>query len=132
MAVLDAAVRYVRAGKGPLVIEAYTYRIDAHTNADDATRYRADSEVQSWLARDPIARLDTYLRAEGVLDDDQVTALTAEAEDAASLLRAGMNIDRPHDPLDLFRYVYAERTPQLREQEAQAAAELAAESEEIR
>jgi len=130
MAVLDVAVRYVQAGKGPLVIEAYTYRIDAHTNADDATRYREDSEVQSWLARDPIARLDTYLRAEGVLDDAAVTVLNAEAEDAATQLRAGMNIARQHDPLDLFRYVYAQQTPQLREQQAQVGAELAAESEE--
>ena len=52
------------AGRGPTLIEAITYRIEAHTNADDATRYRADAEVQAWLARDPIARLEAYLTAE--------------------------------------------------------------------
>lgn len=39
-----------------------------------------------------------------------------------------MNVDRPHDPLDLFRYVFAEQTPQLREQQAQLETELAAEA----
>lgn len=130
ISVLDAAVRHVRAGKGPLVIEAYTYRMDAHTNADDATRYRQDSEVQQWLGRDPLARLEVHLRAQEVLDDVGVAAVLAEAEERAVELRAGMNLDRPHDPLDLFRFVYAEQTPQLREQQAQVAAELAAEAEE--
>ena len=129
LAVLDAAVAHVRAGRGPLVVEAYTYRLDPHTNADDATRYRQDSEVQGWLVRDPITRLTSYLQSQGRLNDEASAALAIEAEDAAARLRAGMNADRPQDPLELFRYVYAEQTPQLREQEQQAAAELAAETQ---
>ena len=57
------------AGGGPTLIEALTYRMEAHTNADDATRYRTSAEVSAWLERDPITRLDTYLRANGLLDD---------------------------------------------------------------
>src|SRR6188472_2496387 len=51
-------------GGGPSLIEADTYRIEAHTNADDATRYRTDDEVAEWVARDPLSRLRTYLRSE--------------------------------------------------------------------
>jgi pyruvate dehydrogenase E1 component alpha subunit len=130
LAVMDEAANFVRAGNGPVIVEAHTYRIDAHTNADDATRYRDSSEVEQWLGRDPLARLEKYLRGTGLLDDASSEALTADAEAAASALRAGMNVDRPTDPMDLFRYVFAEQTPQLREQQAQAEAELSAESEE--
>ena len=55
------AIERARAGGGPTLIEALTYRIEAHTNADDASRYRHDAEVAGWLARDPIDRLQTYL-----------------------------------------------------------------------
>ncbi|WP_112299885.1 pyruvate dehydrogenase (acetyl-transferring) E1 component subunit alpha [Rhodococcus wratislaviensis] len=130
LAVMDEAARFVRAGNGPVIVEAHTYRIDAHTNADDATRYRDSSEVEQWLGRDPLARLEKYLRGKGLLDDAAADALTAGAEVAAAELRAGMNVDRAGDPMDLFRYVFAEPTPQLREQQAQVQAELAAESEE--
>ncbi|MFC9838307.1 pyruvate dehydrogenase (acetyl-transferring) E1 component subunit alpha [Rhodococcus sp. NPDC127530] len=130
LAVMDEAAKFVRAGNGPVIVEAHTYRIDAHTNADDATRYRDSSEVEQWLGRDPLARLEKYLRGKGLIDDASSEALTVDAEAAASVLRAGMNVDRPTDPMDLFRYVFAEQTPQLREQQAQAEAELAAESEE--
>jgi pyruvate dehydrogenase E1 component alpha subunit len=130
LAVMDEAAAFVRGGNGPVIVEAHTYRIDAHTNADDATRYRDSAEVEQWLGRDPLARLDQYLRGRGLLDDASAAALTAEAETAAAELRAGMNVDRVADPMDLFRYVFAEQTPQLREQQAQAEAELAAESEE--
>ncbi|RZK96151.1 MAG: pyruvate dehydrogenase (acetyl-transferring) E1 component subunit alpha [Rhodococcus sp. (in: high G+C Gram-positive bacteria)] len=130
LAVMDEAAKFVRAGNGPVIVEAHTYRIDAHTNADDATRYRDSSEVEQWLGRDPLSRLEKYLRGKGFLDDASADALTAEAEAAAATLRAGMNVDRTADPTDLFRYVFAEPTPQLREQQAQAEAELAAESKE--
>ncbi|MFC9361003.1 pyruvate dehydrogenase (acetyl-transferring) E1 component subunit alpha [Rhodococcus sp. NPDC057014] len=130
LAVMDEAANFVRAGNGPVIVEAHTYRIDAHTNADDATRYRDSSEVEQWLGRDPLTRLEKYLRGRNLLDDAAVDTLTAEADTAAAALRAGMNVDRPHDPLDLFRHVFAEPTPQLREQQAQVQAELAAEAEE--
>ncbi len=55
LAVMDEAANFVRAGNGPVIVEAHTYRIDAHTNADDATRYRDSSEVEQWLGRDPLA-----------------------------------------------------------------------------
>ncbi|MEU1189998.1 pyruvate dehydrogenase (acetyl-transferring) E1 component subunit alpha [Streptomyces sp. NPDC005859] len=127
LAVLTAAVEHARAGHGPVLVEAHTYRMDAHTNADDATRYREDDEVDRWRAADPVARLETYLRGRGALTDEDVAAVTMEAEARAAELRAGMNTESVADPLELFDHVYAEPTPQLREQRALLAAELAEE-----
>ncbi|WEH13335.1 pyruvate dehydrogenase (acetyl-transferring) E1 component subunit alpha [Streptomyces sp. VNUA24] len=124
LAVLTEAVAHARAGHGPFLVEAHTYRMDAHTNADDATRYRDTDEVERWRAADPIGRLETYLRARGALTDRDVAAVEEEAEALAAELRAGMNAETVADPLELFDHVYAEPTPQLREQRALLAAEL--------
>jgi pyruvate dehydrogenase E1 component alpha subunit len=126
LAVLTAAVEHARAGLGPFLVEAHTYRVEPHTNADDASRYRDGAEVEAWLARDPIARLETYLRGAGLLDDDTVEAVRAEAEAYAADLRDRMNAEPVVDPLSLFDHVYARPTPQLLEQREQVRAELAA------
>ncbi|MCX5332814.1 pyruvate dehydrogenase (acetyl-transferring) E1 component subunit alpha [Streptomyces sp. NBC_00140] len=127
--VLAAAVRRAREGGGPTLVEAITYRVEAHTNADDATRYRGDAEVETWRQHDPIALLEHELTTRGLLDDDAVQAAKDAAETMAADLRERMNQDPALDPMDLFAHVYAEPTPQLREQQAQLRAELAAEQE---
>lgn len=128
LAVLDRAVALARGGSGPLLVEANTYRMQAHTNADDATRYREDSEVAEWLAKDPISRMKAYLTGRGLLDDDGAARIAAKAEAVATQLRDGLSEDVPVDPQDLFRYVFAVPTPQLKEQSAMLADELARES----
>ncbi|MFE5186739.1 pyruvate dehydrogenase (acetyl-transferring) E1 component subunit alpha [Streptomyces sp. NPDC056628] len=125
--VLREAVRRAREGGGPTLIEAITYRIDAHTNADDATRYRGDAEVDAWRDHDPIALLEHELTGRGLLDDAGRQAARDAAEAMAADLRERMNQDAALDPADLFAQVYAEPTPQLREQQAQLQAELDAE-----
>ncbi|MET7573565.1 pyruvate dehydrogenase (acetyl-transferring) E1 component subunit alpha [Streptomyces sp. NPDC005492] len=127
--VLADAVRHAREGGGPTLVEAITYRIEAHTNADDATRYRGDTEVETWRAHDPIALLEHELTERGLIDDDGIRAARDAADTVAAELRAHMNQDPVLDPMDLFADVYAEPTPQLREQREQLAAELAAERE---
>ena len=127
LSVLTAAVERARAGEGPTLVEAHTYRIDAHTNADDATRYRDDEEVERWRAADPIDRLERYLRSQGLLTDALAEAARADAERFATDVRTRMNVDTAPDPLTLFDHVFAEPTPQLREQRALLAAELTAE-----
>ncbi|CAO0829364.1 Pyruvate dehydrogenase (Acetyl-transferring) E1 component subunit alpha OS=Streptomyces microflavus OX=1919 GN=pdhA PE=4 SV=1 [Streptomyces microflavus] len=59
--VLSEAVARARRGEGPTLVEAVTYRMEAHTNADDATRYRVDSEVEAWRAHDPVQLLEREL-----------------------------------------------------------------------
>ncbi|OZD19316.1 pyruvate dehydrogenase (acetyl-transferring) E1 component subunit alpha [Rhodococcus sp. 06-156-3C] len=127
MSVMDEAVKYARAGRGPVVVEAHTYRMDAHTNADDATRYRKADEVEGWLARDPLARLDAHLGARGILNDDLRAEFTESADSDAAALRSGMNVEQQVDAEDLFRFVYSTPTPNLIEQRDQVAAEIAAE-----
>jgi len=128
-AVLTEAVENARTGGGPTLIEALTYRIEAHTNADDATRYREDAEVAAWREHDPILLMERHLRAAGLLDDQLVQESADEAEALAARMRAEFHADPELDPMSLFAHVYAEPTPQLREQAAQLAAELAAEAE---
>jgi pyruvate dehydrogenase E1 component alpha subunit len=129
-AAVRRAVTSAAGGGGPALIEALTYRIEAHTNADDATRYRAPDEVEEWLARDPIARIRQHLLARGVLDESAVAGLDAEAEADAAALRQRMNTATEPDPADLFRHVYAEPTPALLWQQQELFWELAAAEEE--
>jgi 2-oxoisovalerate dehydrogenase E1 component alpha subunit len=124
LSVLGAAVEHARSGKGPFLVEAHTYRMDAHTNADDASRYRDAAEVEQWSAADPLPRLETFLRARDALSAADVEAGRTEAEAFAADVRTRMNTDTHSDPLELFDHVFAEPTPQLREQRAQLAAEL--------
>ena len=124
LAVLGDAVARARAGEGPQLVEAHTYRMQAHTNADDATRYRPDEEVAAWVERDPLIRLETYLRNNDLLTDEQATAYVEAAEAVAAHTRDGLNTDVAPRPDDLFDYVYASRTPQLEEQAALLADEL--------
>lgn len=129
--VLSRAVDRARAGEGPQLVEGRTYRMQAHTNADDATRYRADDEVTAWAAKDPLVRLEAYLRAEGVLDDARAAAFVDAAEQVARRTREGINQDVEPDPEDLFRFVYSRPTPQLVEQLAMVRDELGREVETL-
>ncbi len=131
-AAVRRAVTSAAAGAGPVLIEALTYRVEPHTNADDATRYRAAEEVAHWVARDPLIRIRRCLTARGLLGERAVAALDAEAEEAAAALRARMSAGTRHDPAELFRHVYAEPTPALRAQEAQLAWERANGGEDAR
>ncbi|MEV5840976.1 pyruvate dehydrogenase (acetyl-transferring) E1 component subunit alpha [Streptomyces sp. NPDC051985] len=127
--VLTDAVRRAREGGGPTLVEAVTYRIEAHTNADDATRYRGDAEVEAWRDHDPILLLERELTDRGLLDEDTVRDAREDAETMAADLRERMNRDPELDPMDLFDQVYAETTSQLREQRALLRAELDAEQD---
>jgi 2-oxoisovalerate dehydrogenase E1 component alpha subunit len=127
LAVVGAAVERARNGGGPTLIEAHTYRVEAHTNADDATRYRTDEEVAAWRERDPLDRITAYLRAAGLLTDTLAEAVAAEAEQVAEDVRTRVPQQAPPAPGELFSHVYADPTPQLREQAARLLADLAQE-----
>ena len=114
--VLGEAMARAGRGEGPTLVEAVTYRIDAHTNADDATRYRVDGEVETWRAHDPIRLLEHELTRRGVLDEAGIRKAAEAAEALAARLRERMNTEPALDPMDLFAHVYVEQTSQLREQ----------------
>ncbi len=129
LSVLRAAVEHARSGRGPFLVEAHTYRMEAHTNADDATRYRDDAEVVGWSGKDPVVRLERYLRSVGALDDAAVQSIAAAAESFAADVRERLNADVDVEPMELFEHVYATPTSQLEEQREQVAAELEAEAD---
>ncbi|GAA1303588.1 thiamine pyrophosphate-dependent enzyme [Saccharothrix xinjiangensis] len=125
VAAVYAVVREALHAGGPTLIEAITYRIEAHTNADDANRYRDAAEVASWLDRDPVDRIESYLTARGLLDNARREAVAAEAEEFAARVRARLNTDVEPTPAELFEHVYAAKTANLRAQAAALREELA-------
>lgn len=88
-AVTEWALEHARSGKGPVLVEAFTYRRGAHTTSDDPSKYRTKAEEASWIARDPIERLQTYLLANGAIDAAWQAELSAESEALAQRLRQG-------------------------------------------
>ncbi|TFD89974.1 pyruvate dehydrogenase (acetyl-transferring) E1 component subunit alpha [Cryobacterium serini] len=106
-----------RAGHGPSLIEALTYRVGAHTTADDPTKYRDPEELAYWVARDPIVRFRSYLKGLGVeqhfLDDVDDEA----ADFAADSRRRALEITGPEQSV-IFDNVYAEPHPLVAEQKA--------------
>lgn len=116
VAVLEAAVSRARDGDGPSLVEAHTYRMQAHTNADDDTRYRDRDDVRAWMPRDPLLRLHAYLTHIGALDAEVDERYRAGAEAIAEAMRTDVNQDVDVDPHDLFQFVTATPSPQLGEQ----------------
>lgn len=125
IAVTRDAVARARAGGGPSVIEARTYRVESHTNSDDPTRYRTSAEAEAWASCDPVRRLSTYLRDHDLLDEELAAQIAAEAEAVASETRDAMNERVEVDPLGLFEHVYDTPRASLHEQRALLAEELA-------
>jgi 2-oxoisovalerate dehydrogenase E1 component subunit alpha len=113
LAVTRAAMDAARTGQGPTLVEAYTYRMGAHTTSDDPTRYRLASELEIWRLRDPIERVKAYLSRSGEADADFFDAVEAEAAELAAQVRKAC-VDMPDpDPLEIFSEVYAEPTQHL-------------------
>ncbi|WZH51927.1 MAG: pyruvate dehydrogenase (acetyl-transferring) E1 component subunit alpha [Nocardioides alkalitolerans] len=124
-AVTRAATDRARAGEGPTLIEAYTYRMGAHTTTDDPTRYRSGADVDAWRRKDPIARVLAYLRSRDAVDDAFVAALEAEADDLGADLRQRCRTMPDPSPLAMFDHVYAEASPEVEAQREGYAAYLA-------
>lgn len=89
-AVVGAALDRARSGGGPSFVEAFTFRVGAHTTADDATRYRSVDEEQLWAPRDPLSRVETYLRSLDAFDDAFVDEVREASEASARTIRAGV------------------------------------------
>ncbi len=112
-AVTKAAMDAARMGQGPTLIEAYTYRMGAHTSSDDPTRYRIASEVEAWKLRDPIARVRAFLDKQQLADADFFAQVDADADKEAIDLRERV-LDLPDPaPLTMFDHVYAGGSPAL-------------------
>lgn len=115
-AVTRQAVERARAGDGPTLIEAMTYRVGSHSTADDASRYRDASEVEAWRERDPIDRYRMYLLGSGVIDDAFVRACDEEAEAWVAEIRAAVTALGEPPGSEMFDHAYADPPGTLRRQ----------------
>jgi pyruvate dehydrogenase E1 component alpha subunit len=127
-AVMAEAAARARAGGGPTLIEAVTYRMGPHTTSDDPTRYRADDEVEAWRARDPISRYRTYLQSTGVWTERLEERVAGRSARLRSELRDAVINTPDIDVAEMFDTVYHDITPDLARQRDQLAAELAKEA----
>jgi pyruvate dehydrogenase E1 component alpha subunit len=105
-AVTTAALDRARRGEGPTLIEAFTYRMGAHTTSDDPSRYRSQADVELWRHRDPIARVRRYLESSGAADEAFFAGVEAQAEELAERLRAEVRAMPDPAPATIFDHVY--------------------------
>jgi pyruvate dehydrogenase E1 component alpha subunit len=117
-AVTRAALERARSGEGPMLIEAFTYRMGAHTTSDDPTRYRIAAEVEEWKLKDPIARLKAYLARTGMAAEDYFSAVEAEADELAARVRRECLAMPDPDPGTMFDHVYVDDHPLVAEERA--------------
>ncbi|MEU6974707.1 MULTISPECIES: pyruvate dehydrogenase (acetyl-transferring) E1 component subunit alpha [unclassified Streptomyces] len=122
LAVTRSALERARRGEGPTLIEAYTYRMAAHTTSDDPTRYRRDAEREEWEAKDPILRLKTYLENEGHADAAFFEELEAESETLGKHVREVVRAMPVPEHMAIFDNVYADGHALVDEERAQFAA----------
>jgi pyruvate dehydrogenase E1 component alpha subunit len=115
-----------RSGRGPVFVEAVTYRMESHTTSDDARRYRHEREVADWVAADPIERMSRHLRSSGLWSDEQGSRAAERAAAVVADLRRRL-VDAPApDPAELFDHVYVDPPARLARQRARLLAEVAA------
>ena len=116
--VMQQALERARSGQGPTLIETLTYRIGAHTTADDPTRYRDAAEVEAWKAKDPIDRFRRFLMQRNLWSEEQDRQLIAAIEEQVNeAANAALNM-APPAPDAFFDYMTANPTARLLEQRA--------------
>lgn len=115
-AVTHDALARARSGGGPTFIEAFTYRMGAHTTADDPTRYRTRDEERIWRERDPIERMRRFLTEQGVADASYFENLDSEADALAQHVRDYCHALTPPPPESMFEHIYAHPHPLVDEE----------------
>ncbi|MEW5900536.1 MAG: pyruvate dehydrogenase (acetyl-transferring) E1 component subunit alpha [Acidobacteriota bacterium] len=110
------ALEKARSGGGPILIEAFTYRLGDHTTSDDASRYRTEAEVIEWAKKDPLERFRIYLKDRGLWDEAVEHRVQEEAESLISKAVEEAESVPPPRPEDVFAYTYKNMTPALNEQ----------------
>jgi len=124
LAVTRKAMQAAREGQGPTFIEAFTYRMGAHTTTDDPTRYRLAAELEAWKLKDPVERVKAYLVRTGGADQAFFEAIEAEAADVGRSVRQACLAMPDPEPLAIFENVYSEPNALLAAEREQFAAYL--------
>ncbi len=124
LAVTRKAMQAAREGQGPTLIEAFTYRMGAHTTTDDPTRYRLAAELESWKLKDPIERVKAYLIRSEMADRQFFDAVDAEASELGTRVRRSCLEMPDPEPSAMFENVYAEPNALIAAEREQFAAYL--------
>ncbi len=131
LAVTRWALDECRSGNGPVLVEAFTYRMDAHTTSDDPSRYRQVDEAQAWKLLDPIERVKVNLARGGMADSSFFDEVDAEADALAARFRAHCIAMTTPPPERMFRHVYSEPNHQIERQQAEFLAYLDGFADEV-
>ena len=118
LAVTRSALQAAREGQGPTLIEAFTYRMGAHTTTDDPTRYRLAAELESWKLKDPIERVKAHLARTEQATMEFFDAVDAEAEEVGAHVRESCRAMPDPAPLSIFDNVYAGPHPLIEAERA--------------
>jgi TPP-dependent pyruvate/acetoin dehydrogenase alpha subunit len=118
-ATMQKAVERARTGQGPSLIETLTYRMGAHTTADDPTRYRDTAEIEAWKRKDPIERFQKFLLQRDLLSGKEIEDILAGIEDEINVAVQVAESTPGMAPDSFFDYMTAELTPRLQEQRAE-------------
>jgi len=113
---VSEAVEKARQGKGPTLIECFTYRMCDHSTSDDASRYRPKEELEEWAKKEPIERLEKFMRKKGLLDEAYKENVLNKSKEIIEKSVTEFEKLQPPDPKDIFKYVFAEMTPQQKEE----------------
>jgi 2-oxoisovalerate dehydrogenase E1 component alpha subunit len=124
LAVTRKAMQAAREGQGPTFIEAFTYRMGAHTTTDDPTRYRLAAELEAWKLKDPVERVKAYLVRTGAADQAFFEHIDAEAADVGRGVRQACLAMPDPEPMAIFENVYSEPNALLAAEREQFAAYL--------
>ena len=115
-----AATRRARerglAGDGATLIEAVTYRLGAHTTADDPTKYQDPADLEAAKKRDPIERFRRWLTAEGLWDEERESQVVTEIDELIEQATRDFDAAGPADKAAMFDQVFAEEPPRLTRQ----------------
>jgi TPP-dependent pyruvate/acetoin dehydrogenase alpha subunit len=114
--VTKEAAEKARSGRGSTLIEGVTFRFGPHTTADDPTKYRTEEEIEPWKSLDPMVRLRLYLKEKGLWNEKVESRMTEEAQkEIDQAVKDAEAVPMP-EVEEIFKYVFAEMTPPLREQ----------------
>ncbi len=117
-AVTKVALENARNGQGPTLIEAFTYRLGAHTTSDDPTKYRSAAEVDIWREKDPIKRMRGFITQKGYADEEFFDGVEKEADELAVRIRKLCHEMPEPEQSHMFDNIYVDPHPVIDREKA--------------
>ena len=123
---MENAIKKARMGKGPTLIECFTYRLGDHTSSDDAKKYRSEKEVKEWEKKDPILRFEKYIIKKKIASESYFKSVKDNAEKKIDSAVSEYEKIPKATPSEIFDYIYSNLTPELKEEKENFVREVGA------